>query len=109
MLNVVESKKAHAFARTGLFAVGFVAFISLTIPSASVHNVIQGLNSQLGYTYLNDLTGAHYPLNEGKEFQVVYHIHNLLENVRLRIKANLSKSANQIQSISDIFSGARNV
>ncbi len=79
---------------------------NITIPSASVHDVIQGLNSQLGYTYLNDLTGAHYPLNEGKEFQVVYHIHNLPENVRLRIKANLSKSANQIQSISDIFSGA---
>lgn len=79
---------------------------NVVIPSASVHEVIKGLNKELGYTYLNDLTGAHYPLNEGNEFQVVYHIHNLPENVRLRIKANLSKNSNQIQSISDIFSGA---
>ncbi len=78
----------------------------VVIPATAIHVVIKGLNQNLGYTYLNDLTGAHYPLNKENEFQVIYHIHNLLENVRLRIKANLSKESNKIQSISDIFSGA---
>ncbi len=76
------------------------------LPADKVHLVISELKSNLGYTYLNDLTGAHYPTTVGAEFQVIYHIHNLPENVRLRIKANLPKEMPQIQSITDLFSGA---
>ena len=76
------------------------------LPAEKVHLVITELKTNLGYSYLNDLTGAHYPNNEGGEFQVIYHIHNLFENVRFRIKVNLPKETPQIQSITDLFSGA---
>jgi NADH-quinone oxidoreductase subunit C len=78
----------------------------IIVQANAIHQIISELKGHLGYTYLNDLTGAHYPLNEGNEFQVVYHVHNLPENVRLRIKVNLPKENPSIPSISDIFSGA---
>ncbi|MEO9020672.1 MAG: NADH-quinone oxidoreductase subunit C [Ginsengibacter sp.] len=40
----------------------------------------------LGFRFLTDLCGVHYPDNEGKELAVVYHLHNLKENVRIRYK-----------------------
>jgi NADH-quinone oxidoreductase subunit C len=40
----------------------------------------------LGFQFLTDLCAVHYPNNEGKELAVVYHLHNLRENVRIRYK-----------------------
>ncbi len=36
--------------------------------------------------FLTDLCAVHYPDNKGKELAVVYHLHNLKENVRIRYK-----------------------
>ena len=40
----------------------------------------------LAFQFLTDLTGIHYPDKIGAEIGVVYHVHNLKENTRLRIK-----------------------
>lgn len=40
----------------------------------------------LGFQFLTDLCAVHYPNNEAKELAVVYHLHNLRENVRIRYK-----------------------
>ncbi len=40
----------------------------------------------LGFQFLTDLCAVHYPNNDGKELAVVYHLHNLRENVRIRYK-----------------------
>ena len=40
----------------------------------------------LGFQFLTDLCAVHYPDNTGKELAVVYHLHNLGENVRIRYK-----------------------
>jgi NADH-quinone oxidoreductase subunit C len=40
----------------------------------------------LEFRFLTDLCAVHYPDNKGKELAVVYHLHNLKENVRLRYK-----------------------
>ena len=38
----------------------------------------------LGFTFLTDLCAVNYPDNVGGELVVVYHLHNLKENVRVR-------------------------
>jgi len=43
---------------------------------------------ELRFNYLTDITGVHYP-DSGKPFCVVYHLHNMLQNKRLRLKAYL--------------------
>jgi len=43
---------------------------------------------ELRFNYLTDITGVHYPDGE-KPFCVVYHLHNMLQNKRLRLKAYL--------------------
>jgi NADH-quinone oxidoreductase subunit C len=43
-------------------------------------------DADLGFQFLTDLTAVHYPDLKGRELAVVYHLHNLAANVRLRFK-----------------------
>ncbi len=40
----------------------------------------------LRFRFLTDLQAVHYPGNTGEELAVVYHLHNLIDNVRIRFK-----------------------
>ena len=42
----------------------------------------------LQFIYLTDLTGIHYPDHE-KQIGVIYHLHSLVNNIRVRIKVFL--------------------
>ncbi len=63
------------------------------------HEKIQG-------NFLTDLTGVHFPDWKGQEFAVVYHVHSLVHNFRLRIKVYLSEADLHIPSATPIYSSA---
>jgi NADH-quinone oxidoreductase subunit C len=42
------------------------------------------------FQFLTDICGIHFPDNKGAEFGVIYHLHSLTNNVRIRIKIFLS-------------------
>lgn len=76
------------------------------INSSNALEVIEYLKSDLGYGFLVDLTGSHYPEKEGAEFQVVIHLQNLVENTRIRLKSNLSKEHLEFPSLTSVFSAS---
>ena len=41
---------------------------------------------ELSFQFLTDLTAVHYPAYKGREIAVVYHMHNLVANCRIRFK-----------------------
>ena len=43
-------------------------------------------DTEMRFQFLTDITAVHYPDNIGKELAVVYHVHNLVDNVRIRFK-----------------------
>jgi NADH-quinone oxidoreductase subunit C len=43
-------------------------------------------DEQLRFQFLTDLCAVHYPGQSGRELAVVYHLHNLVDNIRLRLK-----------------------
>ena len=44
-------------------------------------------DADLQFKFLTDLCAVHYPDKTGEELAVVYHLHNLVANVRIRFKA----------------------
>ena len=79
---------------------------SFEITSESVREVILFLKEEedTNFHFLTDLCGVHYPDNEvDQQFCVVYHLHNWIENTRIRIKTYLNGAQPEIASISDIF------
>src|SRR6476661_1804145 len=43
-------------------------------------------DQELKFRFLTDLTVVHYPVYKGRELAVVYHLHNLVDNIRIRFK-----------------------
>ena len=41
---------------------------------------------ELKFRFLTDLQAVHYPNDTGRELAVVYHLHNMTDNIRLRFK-----------------------
>ncbi len=68
--------------------------------------VLKYLKDDAGFIFLTDLTAVHYPERAGEELCVVYHLHNLVENVRIRMKVYLPVAQPDIQSATPLFSGA---
>jgi NADH-quinone oxidoreductase subunit C len=58
----------------------------------------------LRFNFLTDLCGIHYPENqEDKQFSVVYHLHNWVDNVRIKIKTYLNGTNPEIKTATNIF------
>ena len=60
----------------------------------------------LSFQFLTDLTAVHYPDRTGEEIAVVYHLHNLRENTRLRFKVYAPVSQPDVFSATALFSSA---
>lgn len=78
---------------------------TVVIASEAVKKVITFLKEQHNFIFLTDLCGIHYPEQE-KEFGVIYHLHNLVANKRIRLKTFVSRANPQVDSIVSVFSGA---
>jgi NADH-quinone oxidoreductase subunit C len=60
----------------------------------------------LGFQFMTDLTAVHYPDEDGKELAIVYHLHNLKENVRIRYKIFADIKKPDVFSAYALFSAA---
>jgi NADH-quinone oxidoreductase subunit C len=60
----------------------------------------------LGFTFLTDLCGVNYPDQAGAELVVVYHLHNLTENIRLRYSVSTPVAQPDVFTASKLFASA---
>ncbi|WP_126973071.1 NADH-quinone oxidoreductase subunit C [Gynurincola endophyticus] len=60
----------------------------------------------LAFRFLTDLQAVHYPHDKGRELAVVYHLHNLVENVRLRFKIYVPVESPDVFSATRLFESA---
>ena len=62
-------------------------------------------DKELQFNYLTDITGIHYPEQE-LAIGVIYHLHSLTHNVRIRIKVFLSAANPSIPTATMLWQGA---
>ena len=63
-------------------------------------------DEELSFRFLTDICAVHYPEQAGAELAVVYHLHNLLANVRLRLKVFTSIETPDVYTATSLFPGA---
>jgi NADH-quinone oxidoreductase subunit C len=79
---------------------------SFEASSDAIYEVIRTLKTEadLNFHFLTDLCGVHYPdHDENHQFAVVYHLHNWVENVRIRITTYLNGANPEVHSMTDLF------
>lgn len=80
--------------------------LTFTAPKELNLKVLRFLFDETGFTFLTDLQAVHYPDNKGAELAVVYHLHNLVDNIRIRFKIFTDIAQPDIYSATALFSGA---
>ena len=82
--------------------------LTFRAPAASSLKVLQFLydDNELRFRFMTDLTGVHYPDRKDEELSVVYHLHNLIDNIRLRIKVYVPIEKPDVFSATQLFSTA---
>ncbi|CAN5429817.1 NADH-quinone oxidoreductase subunit C [soil metagenome] len=84
---------------------GMLTFTSDKSLNLKVLQFLYG-DPELQFRFMNDLCAVHYPDRKGEELVVVYHLHNLAENVRVRYKVYTDINNPEIFSATALFAGA---
>lgn len=81
-------------------------FPSFTIKKESIHDVLAFLKNDedLNFHFLTDLTG--FQTEDEKQLGVIYHLHNMIKNNRVRIKTYFDINKPEIPTATDIWPGA---
>jgi NADH-quinone oxidoreductase subunit C len=61
---------------------------------------------QLRFRFLTDLQAVHYPNEKERELAVVYHLHNLEDNIRIRFKIFTSITKPDVFTATKLFEAA---
>ena len=82
--------------------------LTFTAPKDLNLKVLQFLydSDELKFRFLTDLCAVHYPERPGEELAVVYHVHNLVDNIRIRFKVFTDINKPDIFSASALYSAA---
>ena len=83
--------------------------LTFEVDSDSILEVMKYLKEDeiLRFNFLTDVCGIHYPEYEtNRQLGVVYHMHNWVDGVRIRIKCFLPITNPEIDSVASLFLGA---
>ena len=82
--------------------------LTFTAPKELNLKVLQFLydDTELKFQFLTDLQAVHYPQNKGAELAIVYHLHNLTDNIRLRFKVFTDIVTPNVYSATALYSSA---
>lgn len=82
--------------------------LTFTAPAELNLKVMQFLfdDEQLRFRFLTDLTGVHFPDRKGEELSVVYHLHNMVDGVRIRMKVYVPVEKPDVFTATKLYAGA---
>lgn len=79
-------------------------FLTVNLKADKIIEIIKFLYEREKYQYLTTLCGIHYP--ESKTIQVMYQLHKLTENKRIRLKIALPEDKPSVPTLTTVFPAA---
>ncbi len=82
--------------------------LTLVVNRVRIFDFIKFLkeDEELNFHFLTDLCGIHYPDNTGKEIGVIYHLHNMIKNARVRVETFFPADDARTPSLTPLWSAA---
>ena len=82
--------------------------LSFEATAANNLKVLQFLYDEpsLQFQFLTDLCGVNYPDHQGAELVVVYHLHNFIENIRIRFSIAVPVAKPDVFTATKLFESA---
>ena len=106
---IIENKLTEKFGSSVLNFRMERDILTFEVTSDNIKEVIRFMkeNETLRFNFLTDLCGVHYPDNDpDSQFAIVYHLHNWIDNIRVRVKTFVNGINPETDSVVDIFATA---
>lgn len=106
LLNKVNDKLNAKFPGGVVSAELLYDYPVFTIKASEIHEVLKFLkqDEELNFHFLTDLTG--YQTEDEKQLVVVYHLHNMPKNYRIRVKSFMDINKPEVPTATDLWAGA---
>jgi NADH-quinone oxidoreductase subunit C len=75
------------------------------VAKSKIHDVLGFLktNSESSFTFLTTMCGIHFPEQKDQEFAVMYQLHNMEKNLRIRLKTFMSEKDVTLPTVTDLW------
>jgi NADH-quinone oxidoreductase subunit C len=106
--EIIQAKLVEKFGDTVTNMEQPYGLFSFEVPKDLNLKVLQFLYDEpaLQFRFLTDICAVHYPDVAGRELAVVYHLHNLVQNVRIRMKVFTGITQPDVFTATKLFSSA---
>lgn len=106
ILNKVQTSISNKFANAIEFCELSYDYPVFVIKKEEIHTVLEFLknDSELNFHFLTDLTGIQTA--DEKQLGVIYHLHNLPKNIRIRVKTFFDINKPEIPTATDLWPAA---
>jgi NADH-quinone oxidoreductase subunit C len=106
--DIIKQRLTDKFGETVTNFSDPYGLLTFEVPKEMNLKVMQFLydDDQLAFRFLTDLCAVHYPDDKGRELAVVYHLHNLVENIRIRLKVFTGSEQPDVFTATQLFSSA---
>jgi NADH-quinone oxidoreductase subunit C len=104
----IENNLKQHFGASILSVAEPFGMLTIDITAEAVLPIMEHLFNHPEYRvqFMTDLCAVHYPDNTGSELAVVYHLHSLENNFRLRLKAYTSAQLSVMPSVTPLYKTA---
>lgn len=108
LLTTVQEKLKAQFGEGLISSEMLSDYPVFTVKSNLICDIVRFLydDQELAFQYLTTLAGIHYPDFKGQELAVMYQLHNLPKNLRIRLKIYFSINEPVVPTITPVFSAA---
>lgn len=105
-LEAVATSLQEKFSKAILTAELLYDFPVITVAHDKIHDVLRHLKEDavLNFHFLTDLTGMQTA--DEKQLGVIYHLHNMINNKRVRIKTFVDIQKPEVPTATDLWDGA---
>lgn len=82
--------------------------LTLVVNRDTIYQAIKFLkeDAEFNFHFLTDLCGIHYPDNKDREIGVIYHLHNMIKNVRVRVETFFPADDSRTPSLTSLWPAA---
>ena len=108
LLQYIEEKLKTKFGDAIISADQLYDFPVFVIKREKLFDIVKFLkeDSETGFEFLTTLCGLHFPDNKGQELGVMYQLHNMPKNWRIRLKTFFPIADPEVPTLTPLFSSA---
>ena len=108
LLQYIEEKLKAKFGDAIISSEQSYDFPVFVVKREKIFDIVKCLkeDSELDFGFLTTLCGLHYPDNKGQELGVMYQLHSLPKNWRIRLKTFFPINDPEIQTMTPLFPSA---